>query len=149
MWALQQKFAQTVQLLARQARPPAWQTGTPTQPVADRPVIVASFFARTNIDSGNVDKTILDAVAGTPGKGKLPATPGIVMASDAQVAATSAQTVRTAKHPGVVLAFAQLSPGSCPYLAAKALTALHLQLANLVQRAAEQPTVVSTPQPAQ
>lgn len=85
---------------ARDARPAGWVTGSKTEPVADRPRIVAYCFARTLLDTGNIDKSLLDAVQGP------------VMATDAQVAWSAAGGVRTSVEPGVLIAFARLAPSA-------------------------------------
>lgn len=123
-WAAMKSYGDLVATAARAGRPRGWLTGNPTESVSDRPVVVACLFARTMLDAGNLDKSVLDAVAGTPAKGRAPATAGVVMASDAQVRSTHSWVVRAAADPGLLALFARLRPGAGPWQVAAAAVEL-------------------------
>lgn len=111
-WAKLKGFAQRVALSARVARPRGWDAGHPAAPVKDRPRIVAFIYARTLLDVGNLDKSILDAVQMPTGLSPHGAAralaPASVMVSDAQVAWVTEAGERTSERQGVVIAFARL-----------------------------------------
>lgn len=107
-WAQLAGFEEQVFLAARAARPRGWLAGDPTLPVGERPKIIACVYARTMLDVGNVDKSILDAVEGTRKTKTAPPTAGVVMVSDAQVAASLSWGERTNVEQGALVAFARL-----------------------------------------
>lgn len=131
-WADLKAFADQVRLAARAARPRGWVTGETGTSVAQRPVLVTAVFARSMLDVGNLDKSILDAVEGTPRKGITPAQPGVVMVNDAQVAGAAAWGVRTATDPGALVAFARLPAGAPRADVATATAALMLACDDLL-----------------
>lgn len=134
-WSTLKAFAEHVELSARAARPRGWVTGETTQSVADRPKVVACIFARTMLDAGNLDKSILDAVEGQPRKGNRPAQPGVLMVNDAQVAGTAGWAVRTSEHEGALVAFARLHPTASQLEVATATADLLSQCAHLIDLA--------------
>lgn len=119
-WAQLKAYADQVALAARAARPRGWVAGDPGAPVVQRPVMVAAVFVRSVLDVGNADKSILDAVAGGPARGGRPARAGVVMASDAQVAASFSWGERAHVSEGALVAFARLHPGAPHRAAARA-----------------------------
>lgn len=125
-WAELKTFAESVRLAARAARPAGWVTGAAGTALAERPKVVTALFARSMLDVGNLSKSILDAVEGTPRKGRFPAQPGVVMANDAQVAGDAAWGVRTNDSPGVLIAFARLASTARPSAVATATAELVL-----------------------
>lgn len=131
-WAQLAAFADQVALAARAARPRGWVTGDIAQTVTQRPTILTCIFARSMLDVGNLDKSILDAVEGTPRKGTTPARPGVVMVNDAQVAGASAWSVRTDEHPGALVAFARLPAAASNRTVAQSTAALTLACAALL-----------------
>jgi hypothetical protein len=111
-WAQHATFADRLAELARAAVPGTWDIGDATAPLAQRPVVVAHLAAVTLLDTGNVDKSDLDAVE------------GIVYWNDASVRASSAATVRRRDGQRGWAAFARLEPGS----SAAAVTDAHIAL---------------------
>ena len=85
---------------ARTHRPTTWPACVPGLPVAARPQVLVVIAARTLLDAGNLDKSVLDALQGE------------VMASDAQVCLTTSVPLRTGRDPGLLVAFAVLEPGT-------------------------------------
>jgi Holliday junction resolvase RusA-like endonuclease len=100
-WPQLRSFSQTVSVMARKYRPSVWiapQTGI-ALPL--RPRAVASIVARTTLDTGNVSKSVLDAVE------------GIVVLNDAEFVSVSETVERSRTQPALLMAFAQL-PANTP-----------------------------------
>lgn len=90
-WQAYRSFEQVVALLCAQARPPGWELGEKSAPLATRPRVVAAIFAHTTLDAGNVPKSVLDACE------------GVVYHNDASVACVLVSTRRVregAAHVG-------------------------------------------------
>lgn len=132
-WTELSGFADQVFLAARASRPRGWVAGDPGAPVAQRPKILTCVFARTMLDIGNIDKSILDAVEAPRGRGAArAASPGVVMVNDAQVAASVSWGVRTSEDVGALVAFARVAPDITPAQVARASAALLTQCAELL-----------------
>jgi Holliday junction resolvase RusA-like endonuclease len=95
-WSLVASYELAVMSVGRKYRPAHWEQGEKGTPVASRPKIVAFCFARTMLDVGNIDKSLLDALQ------------GVVMATDAQVCWSTSAGVRDSSDAGVLVAIARL-----------------------------------------
>ena len=96
MWRLLESYELTVKSASRRYRPDGWEKGSKDLPVAGRPKMVAYCFARSILDVGNIDKSLLDALQGD------------VMVTDAQVCWSAAAGIRTTADAGVLVAVARL-----------------------------------------
>lgn len=92
-------FEMAVAASARTHLPASWPRPTAGAPLAQRPRFAAYLLARTMLDSGNLDKSVLDALQGS------------VMVSDAQVSFTASATLATTREQGVFVALVALEPG--------------------------------------
>jgi len=123
-WATLKAYAARVAWAARAARPRGWVTGDPAVPVAGRPRVVVHLLARSLLDAGNLDKSVLDAVSGHPARAGAPPRTGVLMASDAQVAAVTSHVVRDSGDQGLLALFARLGPTATPAQVADTVAAL-------------------------
>jgi hypothetical protein len=112
-WARFTRFEDALSAVAVRVKPAEWVNPSVATPLAQRPVIVVSLYARTTLDSGNLPKSVLDALENKKAKGIIPAQ-DILFANDAQVAHCSALTTRTKSDQRGYLAIAQLEPGATP-----------------------------------
>lgn len=63
-WSRLQGFEDELAITARSVRPLEWPLGDAAKPVSARPGIVAVVFAQTLLDTGNVSKSLYDALEG-------------------------------------------------------------------------------------
>lgn len=99
-WKASQEFERSVGYAVRAALPEGWQMGERDAGVAQRPVVVVQIFADTMLDSGNLSKSVLDALE------------GVVFHTDASVAYSGSLARRTRTDQRSFLAIALLAPGS-------------------------------------
>lgn len=99
-WDVLADYESRVGILARRFVPDGWVLGPERGAVAARPVIVVASVARSLLDTGNIDKSVLDALQ------------GVAMRSDAQVAWATSANIRSSKRPGLLTAVARLAPGT-------------------------------------
>lgn len=99
-WRQLQSYELLVNSIARKYRPATWNNGNADDPVISRPRILVCAWARTTLDAGNVDKSVLDALEGT------------LYVNDAQVRWSLGGSTRTRQHPMLLVAVAQLPPGT-------------------------------------
>lgn len=95
-WNTHRGYEAAVRAAVRTARPAAWDKGDATTGVANRPKVVSTLVARALLDSGNLNKSILDACQGD------------LFVTDAQVISVSDTVIRAAKDQGLLAAFALL-----------------------------------------
>jgi hypothetical protein len=119
-WRANQDFETTLALSLRAARPLTWPVVDGAIPLSERPVFVAVTFAKSTIDAGNHSKSVLDAAE------------GVVYVNDAQVAASCAVAERGLSDPYLLIAFAQLPPGSSLQEIASAGSVLLSALSTLI-----------------
>lgn len=100
-WSRQRAFETYVSDVLRALLPSDWvRPGIEAASVGDRPVVVASIWAATLIDAGNLTKSVLDAGE------------GLLYRNDAEVCATSQFVQRTRLDQRFAVAFAQLPRGA-------------------------------------
>jgi hypothetical protein len=104
-WRALSSFEDEVALAARVARPAGWPLGDASSSVAARPWVVAYLHAETLLDTGNISKSVLDAVE------------GVLYHTDASVRAELSSTARTAGAGAALAAFAVVEPCSPAELA--------------------------------
>lgn len=63
-WNRIQSFEDELAITARSHRPSSWPMGDAASPVASRPAVVAVVIAGTLLDTGNVTKSLYDALEG-------------------------------------------------------------------------------------
>ena len=63
-WSRLQGFEDELAITARSVRPLEWPLGDMAKPVSARPGVVAVVFAQTLLDTGNVTKSMYDALEG-------------------------------------------------------------------------------------
>jgi hypothetical protein len=63
-WNRLQGFEDELAITARSHRPASWPMGDAAAPVASRPAIIAVVVAETLLDTGNVTKSLYDALEG-------------------------------------------------------------------------------------
>jgi hypothetical protein len=107
-WRAYRGFEDEVALEVRRFLPDSWAEDSPATPLPRRPRYASVIAARSAIDAGNYSKSVLDACE------------GIVFTNDAQVQVTTALSERGRRDPYLLVAFAQLPPGSDPHHAAAA-----------------------------
>lgn len=93
----------------------------PASPDTVLPVVV-HLAARTLLDTGNVSKSVLDALE------------GLLYANDAHVAAASEHVVRTKTGQGLLASFAQLDPDADYWTTADAHVALQVAVNDALRR---------------
>jgi len=111
-WATHAGYELRVHTSAVKALPPGWDPGRRDQALADRPRMAVFCYATSLLDTGNVNKSIMDALQGR------------VMVNDNQVAAALEVGTRDRLGQGVLVAVAALAPGTSPSGAALAAAAL-------------------------
>jgi hypothetical protein len=99
-WSKVRNFERSTGVLARSVQPIDWELGDREAGVSARPVVVVQIFADTLLDSGNISKSILDALE------------GIVFHTDASVAFVGSLTKRSRSTQRCFVAIARLEPGS-------------------------------------
>lgn len=117
-WARYKDFEANLRSVLLEARPPGWEVGERRAPLSRRPVVVVSVWARSRLDTANLDKSVLDA-------GQPPKVPAVVAPyltdrdvplywNDASVRAVLLCSDRGEPdgEVGAVLGFACLSPGT-------------------------------------
>lgn len=98
-WKAHQAFEAELRQLFRAELPAGWEVAADL-PLPQRPVIVVAIRAVTMLDTGNVSKSILDAVE------------GVVYRNDAQVRAELTVTERSRHEQAARIGFARLTPGT-------------------------------------
>lgn len=63
-WNRLQGFEDELAITARSYRPTSWPMGDSSAPVAQRPAVIAVVVAETLLDTGNVTKSLYDALEG-------------------------------------------------------------------------------------
>ena len=118
-WERYKSFEAELRQVLLAYRPDDWEVGERTDPVEDRPVVVVSLWARSRLDTANLDKSVLDA--GQPAKvdpaflGYLTKDDVPVCWNDASVRALLPCSERGDPHPdeaGAVIGYACLKPGT-------------------------------------
>lgn len=112
-WTRFARFEDALSAIAVRARPVDWENPGVDVALSLRPVLVVSLYARTTLDSGNLPKSVLDALENKAAKGAAPGQE-ILYANDAQVAHCSALTTRTKSDQRGYVAIAQLKSGASP-----------------------------------
>lgn len=99
-WKAGQQFERSVAFAARSVLPDTWELGPRDASVAQRPVIVVQIFAETLLDSGNLAKSVHDALE------------GVVFHNDASVAYSGSLSRRARSGQRSFVAVARLAPGA-------------------------------------
>ncbi len=99
-WKAGQQFERSVAYTVRSVLPDTWELGPRDEGVAQRPVIVVQIFADTMLDSGNLSKSVHDALE------------GVVYHTDASVAYSGSLSRRTRSGQRSFVAVARLAPGA-------------------------------------
>ena len=81
--------------------PDYWVLGDGELPIAMRPKVIVSIIAQTNVDNGNISKSILDSGE------------GVIYHNDASVVSSNSITIRGSKEDNIAIGF-MLIPESCP-----------------------------------
>ena len=94
IWDQEKSFSRDISILAANARPSAWPLGDINDSLSQRPIIIATVFAVSTLDTANLSKSILDAME------------TVVYHNDAQVRCISAVSTRsrTNQQGGVAVA---------------------------------------------
>lgn len=99
-WAALAAFETRVHAAARRHRPSGWDLGDKSARLVHRPVAVTVCLARSLLDTGNIDKSVLDGLQ------------GVAVHNDAQVAWSTSANIRSSRSPGLLVAVARLAPGA-------------------------------------
>ena len=124
-WSPHKDFSRNIAHLATAARPSAWTvppSSPPSDPVSARHHIVCSLWFSTIFDSGNVSKSLLDALE------------GVLYFNDAEVRSVYSATRRSRAENFGYMAFAQCEPD----VTSKELLRVQHRLDEEIQRSVEE-----------
>jgi hypothetical protein len=92
-WESYRKFEEYVAYSIKENLPSSWDLGDKELPIAKRPKVLVSIIAQTNVDNGNISKSILDSGE------------GVIYHNDASVVSSNSITIRGSKEDNIAIGF--------------------------------------------